>query len=237
MTKSSDENQRNESLGFPNNKCIARLTSFLDFWAPIFVTFSLYAGIKCFIAEARYIPSESMLPTLQINDRLVVEKLSYRSRSPRRGEVVVFKSPYSFKQELIARRSTPLPSDFVCTVVNFPLINLFVGGVDPACYAYIKRVVAIAGDRLRVNSEGRVFVNRQLVDESYVNNFCDTPHGMLNLCRSVDLEIPARHVFVLGDNRANSEDGRSWGILPEKEILGRAFWRFWPFNRVGSLTL
>ena len=208
---------------------------FWDFWGPIFVTFSLYAGIKYFVAEARYIPSGSMLPTLQINDRLVIEKLSYLRRSPRHGEIVVFNSPHSFNKELISRRTLPLPSGFKCAVFNFPLINSFSGLVDPACHAYIKRVIAIGGDNVFINSEGRTVVNSELIEEPYVSNFCSTSQDGFNICRSQEITVPPRHVFVLGDNRPNSLDGRSWGSLPENEILGRAVWRFWPLSRMGEL--
>ena len=136
------------------NKARSNLSAFWDFWGPIVVTFSMYAGIKHFVAEARYIPSGSMLPTLQINDRLIVEKLSYRIRIPNRGEVIVFNSPHSFDERLIARRSKPLPSKLECAIVGFPILNLLSGIIDPACHAYIKRVVAIGGDRVAVNSEG-----------------------------------------------------------------------------------
>ncbi|AAP99558.1 MULTISPECIES: signal peptidase I [Prochlorococcus] len=217
----------------------SRLAAFWDYWGPVFVTFALYAGIKSFIAEARYIPSGSMLPTLQINDRLVIEKLSYRTRSPKRGEVVVFNSPYSFNKILIAKRLNPLPSTLKCVVVSFPLINSLLGVVDPACNAYIKRVVAVGGDSVFVNSEGKLFVNKESINESYVSNFCPLLQGSFNSCRSINTVVPPKHVLVLGDNRANSWDGRFWPgnrFLPEKEILGRAVWRFWPFTRIGNIS-
>ena len=73
--------------------------SFFDTWGPISLTILLYIGIRHFIAEARYIPSGSMLPGLKINDRLIVEKLSLSKRAPFRGEIVVFNSPYSFDKK------------------------------------------------------------------------------------------------------------------------------------------
>ena len=76
--------------------------SFGDFWGPIILTISIYTGFRHYVAEARYIPSGSMLPGLQINDRLIIEKLTFRNRSPLRGEIVVFRSPYSFDKELIS---------------------------------------------------------------------------------------------------------------------------------------
>ena len=217
-----------------------RLLEVLEFWSPVIIAFSVITGIRTFIAEARYIPSGSMLPTLQINDRLIVEKISLRGRSPKRGEVVVFNSPYSFDEVLISKRNVPLPSALKCAFTNFPLINFLPWSIDNACHAYIKRVVAIGGDVVFVNSEGNLFVNTELIDEPYVDNFCTSSNNNFTNCIAKEIVIPPKHVFVLGDNRANSWDGRYWpqnGLLPEEEILGRAVWRFWPFNRVGNINL
>jgi signal peptidase I len=177
-------------------------------------TLALYFGIRHFVAEARFIPSGSMLPGLQIQDRLLVEKLTYGSRSPQRGEIVVFNSPHAFDPAL---RSAGSPSALRCALVSFPLLGLIPRLGHPACDAYIKRVVAVGGDRVVVNPRGEVSVNGQALNEPYVTKL---------------------HVLALGDNRSNSWDGRYWPggpFLPEDQIIGRAFWRFWPLNRVGSL--
>ncbi len=216
------------------------LQSIFEFWSPVIFIVALTTCVRSFVAEARYIPSGSMLPTLQIHDRLIVEKISFRDRSPRRGEVVVFNSPYSFDDVLISRRNKPLPSEFKCALVNLPLIHGLPWLRDKACHDYIKRVVAIEGDNVIVNSEGKLFVNSQLVDEPYVANYCTTTKNSISSCVPKQLNIPPDYVFVLGDNRENSWDGRYWpenGLLPKEEILGRAIWRFWPFKRVGNINL
>ena len=210
---------------------------FFETWGPISLTVLLYIGIRHFIAEARYIPSGSMLPGLKINDRLIVEKLSLRKRSPFRGEIVVFNSPYSFDEKLIADRQTPLPSKFQCSLITFPLISWIPTLSDRACDAYIKRVIAVGGDRLLINGNGEVVINGSPIKESYVKYFCSSK-PIFNQCLSMNTIVPKGNVFVLGDNRANSWDSRFWpggGFLPEKEIIGKATWRFWPMNRFGRL--
>ncbi len=209
---------------------------FWDFWAPIILTFSLYIGIRHYIAEARYIPSGSMLPGLQVNDRLLIEKLSFLRRPPRRGEIVVFNSPYAFDRVLASRKAS---SKIRCALVNFPLISIVLGIRDPACDAYIKRVVAVSGDKVLVNSRGEVFLNGVLKKEPYVTNYCPSDLRGISSCKRLDLKVPDRHVLVLGDNRNNSWDGRFWpggAFLPEDQIVGRAFWRFWPIKRLGFLV-
>ena len=210
--------------------------SFLDTWGPLSLTVFLYVGIRHFIAEARYIPSGSMLPGLKINDRLIVEKLSLRTRGPFRGEIVVFNSPYSFDKKLLAERKTELPSEFKCSLITFPLISWIPILSDPSCDAYIKRVIALGGDRLLINAKGEIVLNGRSIDEPYVEYFCPSEQKY-NLCRPMSTTVPKGHVFVLGDNRANSWDSRFWpagGFLPEKEIIGKATWRFWPISRFGK---
>ena len=206
-----------------------------DLWGPVLLTISLYLGIRQYIGEARYIPSGSMLPGLKINDRLIVEKITLRQRSPRRGEIVVFNSPYSFDR-ILSREIGPSP--LKCGLLNFPLIVVLMGLRDPACDAYIKRVVAIGGDQVIVNLKGEVFIGGIKRKESYVTNFCNLDRDDFSNCKALKVKVPKGHVLVLGDNRRNSWDGRFWPgspFLPEKEILGRAVLRFWPLNRIGLL--
>ena len=200
------------------------------------ITLAVALGIRQFLVEARYIPSGSMLPGLQIQDRLLVEKLTYRQRLPRRGEIVVFHSPHHFDPVLAASdRSNPLR----CVLVNLPLIGNLPGVANPACDAYIKRVVAVPGERVAVNPRGQVFINGQRLSEPYVSNYCPVDNQGMGPCRSLNAVVPAGHLLVLGDNRSNSWDGRFWpggAFLPANEVIGRAFWRFFPLDQTGSLV-
>ena len=213
-----------------------RVHPFWDFWGPILFTFALYLGIRHYIVEARYIPSGSMLPGLQVQDRLLVEKLTYRFRRPERGEIVVFHSPYAFDPAL---RGPNRPSGLRCALVNLPLLGLVPGIGTPGCDAYIKRVIATAGDQVSVNPRGEITLNGTSLDEPYVESFCRVNSQGMSPCRTLDTTVPEGSVLVLGDNRRNSWDGRFWpggAFLPEQEIIGRAVWRFWPLNRLGSLS-
>lgn len=105
----------------------------------------LALGIRQFVAEARYIPSESMVPTLQVNDRLIVEKMSYRFHAPERGDIVVFMPPNAAGK--------------YCLGVQDPNIKI----KD----AFIKRVIALPGEKVEVR-DGTVFINDQPLEENYI---------------------------------------------------------------------
>ncbi len=205
------------------------------FWRSVLLTLAVALGIRQFLLEARYIPSGSMLPGLQIQDRLLVEKLSYRNRLPRRGEIVVFHSPHHFDPALAGQsRGGFLP----CLLVNMPLIGSLPGIQEPACDAYIKRVIGVPGDRVMVDPRGRVTIDGKAIQEPYVKNYCPVDSQGVGPCRTLNVVVPPDHLLVLGDNRANSWDGRFWPggpFLPRQEIIGRAFWRFYPFNAIGNL--
>ncbi len=211
------------------------IRSFLREWGLlIFLTFFV-SSCRSFLGEPRYIPSGSMLPGLQINDRLIIEKISLRNSFPKRGDIVVFNSPYSFDEKLISSRSKPLPKKRYCFFMSFPPMSFIPGLRDQACDAYIKRVVALPGEIVSINSRGEVLIDNELIPEPYVTYKCST--SFFNKCGEFEnLKVPKDHFLVLGDNRANSWDGRYWPgskFLHKKEIIGRAYLRFWPLGNIG----
>ena len=163
--------------------------------------------VRTFIFQTFWIPSPSMAETLVEDDRVLVNKLSYRFGEPSRGDVVVFKRPPGVP-----------------------------GNIDDL----IKRVVAVEGERISIR-EGGVWVDGELLAESYVggqetfpNVGCgsgdtsgiDTVEGFL---------VPEDHIFVLGDNRGDSSDGRCFGPVDNELLVGRAFLMLWPPSKIGGL--
>ena len=201
-------------------------------WGPLLFLAFFVSSCRSFIAEPRYIPSGSMLPELQIKDRLIIEKISLKKDLPQRGDIVVFKSPFSFDEQLVASRSKSLPSKGYCLLMSYPPISFIPGLRDQACDAYIKRVVALPGELVSVNTKGEVNINNKKLIEPYVTNFCS--EAFLNNCGEFkSLKVPKDHFLVLGDNRSNSWDGRYWPggkFLHKKEIIGKAYFIFWPLK-------
>ena len=206
-------------------------------WLPLIFLACFLSSCRSFIAEPRYIPSGSMLPELQINDRLIIEKYSLKDRDPVRGEIVVFNSPFSFDNELINLRTKSLPSKAYCFLMGFPPMSIIPGLRDRACDAYIKRVVALPGEIVSVNYAGEVLINNKKLSEPYLTKKCEKSI-YINCGTFSNLKVPENHFLVLGDNRSNSWDGRYWPggkFLPKNEIIGKAYFRFWPISSFGFI--
>tara|TARA_Y100001933_G_C18955555_1_gene545798 strand:+ start:559 stop:1272 length:714 start_codon:yes stop_codon:yes gene_type:complete len=204
-------------------------------WLPLILLAFFISSCRTFILEPRYIPSGSMLPALQINDRILIEKISLDKRNPKRGEIVVFNSPFSFDKKLIAMRSKPLPTKSYCFFMSLPPISFIPGLRDRACDAYIKRVVALSGELVSINKFGEVIINKNKLEEPYEIMKCQ--ESLFNECGQFkNIKVPKNHFLVLGDNRANSWDGRYWPggrFLHKDEIIGTAYFRFWPLRSFG----
>ena len=154
--------------------------------------------VEAFLIQAFWIPSPSMEPTLDVGDRVLVNKLSYKFHEVNRGDVVVFERPSG-----------------ASTGQNGEIKDL------------IKRVIAVGGDTVEAK-EGEVFVNGERIDENYLEPGTSTDNLPLKT-------IPDGHVFVMGDNRTNSEDSRIFGPIDEDAIVGRAFIRVLPITDIGWL--
>ncbi len=172
-----------------------RTRSLLSWTWVLLAAVTLALLMRTFLIAAFYIPSESMEPVLEIGDRLLVSKLSYRIGDPEPGDVVVFRTPPSMQPAQTAE--------------------------------LIKRVVAVGGQQVEAVN-GRLIIDGSPVDEHYLSTEVYTRDFGPVL-------VPAGYVFVMGDNRRSSQDSRVFGAIPESEIVGRAFARFWPPTRLGGL--
>jgi signal peptidase I len=172
---------------------------------------------KTFLVAAFYIPSGSMESTLDISDRVLVEKLSYRFGEPKDGDVIVFVHdegiPASGPTNPVARLFTSL--------------GQAIGVAPPSDRDFIKRVVGVPGDRIRCR-DGRLYRNGRPVNESYLD-----PGTTTDDCGP--LTVPPGKLYVMGDNRNNSQDSRVFGPIDRKDVVGRAFVRIWPLNHTGWL--
>jgi signal peptidase I len=173
----------------------------------IVVALVIAALLKTFVVEAFTIPSGSMEPTIEIGDRVLVDKLSYDfGRHPHAGNIVVFTTPPTFS--------------------------------EPGVKDLIKRIIGTPGQSLRTGAGGRIYVDGKLLAQPWLSAtsranpgppICSTNNR--EDCTGDTLHLPAGEYLVMGDNRNNSDDGRFFGPISGRLIVGRAFVRIWPLPR------
>ena len=188
------------------------------FELPILILIALIVAvvIKTFLIQAFFIPSASMVPTLQIDDRVLVNKLAYTFGEPEAGDVIVFDSPFGSED----------PGESLVDKVTRNVSEAL--GLRTADAAdLIKRIVAVGGDTVEID-ENQVFVNGVAINEPYLQPGSTMPD-------MAPTEIPPGHIWVMGDNRNKSQDSRRFGAVPVEDIIGRAFVIVWPFDRWGGL--
>src|SRR3712207_1752787 len=181
------------------------------------VALGLALGIQAVLVKPFRIPSESMVPTLQIGQRALVDRITFRIGEPERGDGVVFKPPQGSDENVCGIRQ---PSDAACPRPTARRSDT----------TFIKRVVDVGGDRLKV-VDGHVYLNGRRQREPWIR-----PDGECEICNLPrEITIPRGHYFMMGDNRGESADSRYWGPVPKGWLIGQAFMTYWPPGRIGTL--
>ncbi|MEV4275396.1 signal peptidase I [Actinoplanes xinjiangensis] len=202
------------------------------------VAFCLAVLIRTFLVQAFYIPSGSMQSTLEIKDRVLVNKVVYDMRDPLRGEIVVFRGTDDWAPEVTEEVSNTFLAKLGRTVGDL------VGVSRPGERDFIKRVIGLPGDKVACcDSGGRITVNGVGIDEAYIaegfNSDLSQPPiaGQCTSRRFTEVTVPAGEMFVMGDHRSVSQDARCQGTVPIENIIGRAFVVVWPSERFTSLDV
>jgi signal peptidase I len=187
-----------------------RRTSLLEYVLIAVVAVAVALLVQAFLVKPYRIPSPSMIDTLEPGDRVLVNRVIYHLRDVEHGDIVVFRYPLDTK------------------------------------WAFIKRVVGLPGDVLQAK-DGVLWRNGEPVDEPYVhssegNRDPTNPAGAITGTTMSDpwslaapYTVPQGSYFVMGDNRTDSDDSRVWGPVPAEEVIGSAFFIYWPLDRLGAL--
>jgi signal peptidase I len=177
--------------------------------------------IQAFVVKPYRIPIASMFPTLHVNQRVLVNRIGMHFDSPSVGQIIVFHPPKNFDQGCADPTQGPdEPAGQACDVSEG----------KPSSQTFIKRLVGLPGDTLRIVN-GHVIRNGVRERDPYA-----VPCQGSSACNlSATIKVPAGEYYMMGDNRPDSEDSRYWGPVPRKWIIGRAFLTYWPPARLGFL--
>lgn len=167
--------------------------------------------IRAFIFEPVQVQGQSMEPTLQTGERLIVYKFGYMVDKPKRGDIIVIKVQEG--------RRTLLPF-----IDKYPLLKKIFPYYDEL--DYVKRIVGLPGEELTFQ-DGKVYINGELLKEPYVSG--------MTFSSDYKIVVPQNNYFVMGDNRECSRDSREIGTIHLSNIKGKAVLRFWPFKSFGSI--
>lgn len=157
---------------------------------------SLFIVLYLFVMAPHQVRGSSMDDTFHNGEYILTSKISYKFGAPKRGDVIVFKSPKN------------------------PDID------------FIKRILGLSGDTILIK-DGQVFVNGELMNENYIKDTTNIPGGFIQ--NGVEVTVPDGELFVMGDNRPNSEDSRRFGFIPREDVIGKVFFRYFPLTRMGPI--
>lgn len=198
-------------------------SSLIELVAIVVVALGLAYAIQAWVVKPYKIPSGSMEPTLQINQRILVNRIGMHFGSPHIGEIMVFHPPANYQAcadpdqgENAAGQIEPQACD--------------VRQKTASSVTFVKRVVGLPGDHLQIIN-GHVILNGHKEHDPYINPCpgdaaCNFPKTIV---------IPKGDYYMMGDNRGDSEDSRFWGPVPYSWLIGEAFFTYWPPSRIGFL--
>jgi signal peptidase I len=185
----------------------------------ILVALAVAILVKTFVIQAFYIPSESMVPTLEVGDRVFVSKFMFDGGDIARGDVIVFENPNG--GELPDRSG-------ISSVLHW--LGEGIGLAQPENEDFIKRVIALPGETIEIRHDV-VYIDGKPLDEPYLTQAARDSTGDYPLHT-----VPDDALFVMGDNRANSADSRyGLGFVPLEKVIGKAFVVIWPPSHMGGL--
>jgi signal peptidase I len=184
----------------------------------------LALGVQAFLVKPYRIPSGSMLPTVRVNQRVLVNRLAMDFSSPHVGDIVVFHPPTNYSQGCADQGEGANQAG-----QDAPAACQVTWG-QPSSQTFIKRVVGLPGDRLSIRG-GHVIRNGRREPDRYIvrcagDAACNFPQT---------ITVPRGDYYMMGDNRPDSEDSRFWGPVPRAWIIGKAFLTYWPPDRIGFL--
>lgn len=223
MKEKPDNNQISK-----NNKIIKEIGGWI---ICIVIAIILALLIKYFILTPTVVKQESMYPTLEENQRLILNRLGRTFKQmPERGDIITFEAPtvtYRTEEDTDISNTIAIYEDEERNIFESFSYNVLEIGKT----SYIKRVIGLPGDHVQIKN-GKVYINEEELEEDYLQSgiITDDEEGMFS-----DIIVPENTVFAMGDNRNSSVDCRAFGCIPLERIEGKVLIRFWPLNEFGKV--
>jgi signal peptidase I len=185
------------------------------------IALGLALAVQAYAVKPYRIPSESMEPTLNVGQRVLVNRLTHRLGSdPHVGDIIVFHPPVTADAQKCGRSDQGGGTQFPCSQPVLKRDSQY----------FIKRVVAVGGDTLSIRN-GHAIRNGVRVPDKFAARCSDSTE---QCTFSHAITVPKGYVFVMGDNRGESDDSRFWGPVPVSWVIGRALVTYWPPDRIGA---
>lgn len=195
-------------------------SSIIELIVIVAVALGLALLIQAFVVKPYRIPSESMVPTLQVGQRVLVNRMTTRFGDPSVGDVTVFHPPAGSEQMPLDQCGERPSQGAACDKPTPQQSNV----------NFIKRIVGGPGDTISI-IEGHVIRNGKMTSEPFISDTCANDNGAACTLPKT-ITIPPGHWFMMGDNRGESDDSRFWGPVPTAWIIGPAFATYWPPSRI-----
>lgn len=194
----------------------------------IIIAIVLAVIVRYYLGTPTVVQMQSMMPTFKPGERLILNRLSVHLKKEfKRGDVITFEAPSSeYKSSAEADQSNP-----VAKYENEPntIINKFLYYVlDIGKKSYIKRVIGLPNEHVQI-ANGNVYINGEILIENYLPENVVTQSPIFT-----EFTVPEGYLFVMGDNRGNSQDSRELGCIPISKVESKVCLRFWPFSRFGT---
>lgn len=211
-----------------NEEKKAKIKDIIEWIYCIIIAVVLALLVKYFLGTPTIVKQTSMVPTFQPSDRLILNRL-YRTlkTTPQRGDIITFEAP-TIANSTGEKVDLENPVAKYTNKTNGLISKFFYNVVEITKKSYIKRVIGLPGDHVEIK-DGSVYINGEKLEEDYLSS--DVKTESVNGGQYLDIIVPEKTVFVMGDNRPDSIDSRKFGCIPYEKIEGKIVLRFWPLNK------
>lgn len=206
------------------------INEILEWTICFIIAFIIYLLVTYFFGTISGVKQVSMFPTAKEGERLLIQSSKVFKKELNYYDIVIFQAPNNEKEEIKYGETIEGKKATAKYTKYTGIKKFFHEFVGLGKISYIKRVIGLPGDKIEITDDGKVLRNDEEIIENYLNDGTTNQNGDY-----INLIVPENTVYVMGDNRLQSKDSRSFGCIPLEKIEGYVITRVWPFNRLGKL--